>query len=164
MNRANYITKAAVIATVYVLVTYLFKPIGYGPSQIRVSEALTLLPLMESSAVPGLFIGCLLANILGGLGLWDVCLGSLITLVAAYITGKMSNPILGSLPPVILNAFGVPIYLTKIYGSPYWPMVVSIGLGQFIAVVGLGIPLFFVIKRTSLKLFLKKINRRGVIY
>ena len=156
MNRANYIARAAVIAAIYVLVTYIFKPFGYGPSQVRVSEALTLLPILESSAIPGLFIGCLLANILGGFGLWDICLGSLITLVAAYLTSKTSNPIFGSLPPIILNAFGVPIYLSKIQGLPYWPMVISIGLGQFIAVLGFGVPLFLLLKKTSLIDFFKK--------
>lgn len=163
MNRANYITKAAVIATVYVLVTYLFKPIGYGPSQIRVSEALTLLPLMESSAVPGLFIGCLLANILGGLGLWDVCLGSLITLVAAYITGKMSNPILGSLPPVILNAFRC--YLSH---KDLWSALLANGcfywLGSIYSSSRVGYSFIFCYKKDKFEIILKKINRRGVIY
>ena len=72
VNKSTYIARAAVTATIYVLITYLFKPISYGPIQVRVSEALTLLPLLEYSAIPGLFIGCLLANILGGLGLWDI--------------------------------------------------------------------------------------------
>ena len=113
-NRANYVARSAIIATVYVLITYLFKPISYGPIQVRVSEALTLLPLLEPAAIPGLFIGCLLANILGGLGLWDIYFGSLITLIAAFFTAKMPNPILGSVPPIILNAVGVSYYLSKI--------------------------------------------------
>lgn len=156
MNRTHFLARAAVVAAIYVLITYIFKPISYGPIQVRVSEALTLLPLIESSAIPGLFIGCLLANILGGQGLWDIFLGSLITLVAAYLTSKMPNLFLGSIPPVILNAFGVSFYLAKLYGVPYWLTVTQVGLGQLIAVVGLGIPLFYVIKRTSLKDFFKK--------
>ncbi len=155
-NRSSYVARAAVIATIYVIITYLFKPISYGPIQVRVSEALTLLPLLESSAIPGLFIGCLLANILGGLGLWDIYLGSLITLIAAYLTAKMPGPILGSLPPIILNALGVSYYLSKIYNVPYWITTLYIGLGELISVAGLGIPLFYLIQRTSLMDFFKK--------
>src|SRR5690554_6711223 len=81
-NKTSYLARAAVIATIYALITALFKPISYGTIQVRVSEALTLLPLVESSAVPGLFIGCLIANILGGMGPWDIYLGSIITLIA----------------------------------------------------------------------------------
>jgi len=156
IKNVNYFARAAVIATIYVLVTYLFKPISFGVIQVRISEALTLLPLIESSAIPGLFVGCFLANILGGLGLWDIYLGSLITLIAAWITAKMPGPILGSLPPIILNAFGVSFYLSMIYNVPYLLTVLYIGLGQLISVVGLGIPLYYLIQRTSLKNFFKK--------
>jgi uncharacterized membrane protein len=155
-NQSSYIARAAVIATIYVLITYLFKPISYGPIQVRVSEALTLLPLLEYSAIPGLFIGCLLANILGGLGLWDIFLGSIITLIAAYLTSKMSGPILGSIPPIILNALGVSYYLSIIYNVPYWITALHIGFGQLISVAGLGLPLFYLIQKTSLKDLFKK--------
>lgn len=150
MNRFRYLARAAAIASIYSALTYLFKPISYGPIQVRISEALTILPLLESSAVPGLFIGCLIANILGGLGPWDIYGGSLITLVAAYLTSKMKNPFLGSLPPIILNAFGVSFYVSFLYKVPYWLTVLYIGLGELIAVTGLGIPLYYFIKRTGL--------------
>jgi len=155
-NKASYLTRAAVIATIYALITYLFKPISYGPIQVRVSEALTLLPLIESSAVPGLFIGCLIANILGGMGPWDIYFGSIITLIAACITAKMPGPVLGSLPPIILNAFGVAYYLSIIYDVPYLLTALYIGIGQVVSVAGLGIPLFSFIQRTSLKDFFRK--------
>ncbi len=160
-NRANYVARSAIIATVYVLITYLFKPISYGPIQVRVSEALTLLPLLEPAAIPGLFIGCLLANILGGLGLWDIYFGSLITLIAAFFTAKMPNPILGSVPPIILNAVGVSYYLSKIYSIPYLLTVFHVGLGELISVAGLGIPLYFLIQRTNLKALFEKTNKKG---
>jgi uncharacterized membrane protein len=155
-NRSSYVARAAVIATIYALITYLFKPISYGPIQVRVSEALTLLPLVEYSAIPGLFVGCLLANILGGLGLWDIYFGSLITLIAAYLTARMPSPILGLLPPVILNALGVSYYLSKIYNVPYWITAIYIGFGELISVAGLGVPLFYLIQKTSLKDLFKK--------
>jgi len=155
-NKVSYLARAAVIATIYTLVTYLFKPISYGVIQVRVSEALTLLPLIESSAIPGLFVGCLLANILGGMGLWDIYFGSLITLVAACITAKMPGPVWGSLPPIVLNALGVAYYLSIIYDVPYWMTALYIGIGQLVSVAGLGIPLYYLIQRTSLKDFFKK--------
>lgn len=154
---AYLISRAALIAAIYALVTYIFEPISYGPVQVRISEALTLLPLIDLAAVPGLFVGCLLANILGGLGLWDICLGSLITLFAAYITSKMPNPFLGAIPPIVLNALGVAFYLSKIYSVPYFATALYIGLGEIISVAGIGIPLFYLIQRTNLKkIFYKK--------
>lgn len=155
-NKTSYLARAAVIAAIYALITYLFKPISYGMIQVRVSEALTLLPLVESSAIPGLFIGCLIANILGGMGPWDIYFGSIITLVAACITARMPGPVLGSLPPIILNALGVAYYLSIIYDVPYLLTALYIGLGQIISVAGLGIPLFYLIQRTSLKNFFRK--------
>lgn len=156
MNKAQYIVRAAAIAAVYTALTYLFKPISYGPVQVRISEALTVLPMLESAAVPGLFAGCLLANILGGLGPWDIYGGSLITLVAAYMTSKTQNPFLGALPPILLNALGVSYYLSFLYGMPYWMTVFYIGAGEFVAVVCLGIPLYYFIKRKDLRRFFKK--------
>jgi len=154
--KLRYMIRAAVIAGVYATITYLFKPISYGVIQIRVSEALTLLPLIESAAIPGLFIGCLVANILGGIGLWDIYLGSLITLVAAYITSKMPNPVLGALPPIVFNAMGVASYLSLLFHTPYWVTALYIGVGQLVSVVGLGIPLYYFIQKTSLKDFFQK--------
>ncbi|WP_422443990.1 QueT transporter family protein [Thermoanaerobacterium sp. DL9XJH110] len=156
MNPVRYVVRASVIAAVYAILTYALKPISYGPVQVRVSEALTLLPLLEKSAIPGLFVGCLLANILGGLGPWDIYGGSLITLAAAYLTSKMPGPVLGAVPPVVLNAFGVSYYLSMLYDVPYWVTVAYIGLGEMIAVVGLGIPLFYVLKRTGLARMFEK--------
>jgi len=156
MNQAKYLARASAIAAIYAGVTYLLKPISYGPVQIRISEALTLLPILDKCAIPGLFIGCLVANILGGLGPWDIYGGSLITLMAAYVTSKMKNPILGSIPPILINAFGVSYYLSMIYNLPYWPTVLYIGIGQTLSIMGVGVPLFFAIKRAGfIKLFEK---------
>ncbi len=155
-DKLRYMTRAAVIATVYVVVTYLLRPISYGVIQVRVSEALTLLPLIDPAAIPGLFIGCLVANILGGMGLWDIYLGSLITLVSAYITSKMPNPVLGALPPIVFNALGVAFYLSFLFHMPYGVTALYIGVGQLVSVAGLGIPLYYFIQKTSLKDFFDK--------
>ncbi len=156
MDKSQYLVRAAAIAALYATVTYFLKPISYGPLQIRVSEALTLLPILEGSAVPGLYIGCLVANLLGGQGPWDIYGGSAITLIAAYMTSKTRNPYLGCIPPILLNAFGVSYYLSIIYDLPYLITALYIGIGQIISVAGIGIPLYFAIKRSALCKILKK--------
>lgn len=156
MHRAQYITRAAVVAAIYVIITYLLKPISYGPLQVRISEVLTLLPMVESSAVFGLFAGCFIANLLGGMGPWDIYLGSLITLISAYLTSKTDNPFLGAVPPIILNMFGVSFYVSKLSGTPYYLTALMIGIGQFIAVACIGIPIFLTMKKTGLMKFFKK--------
>lgn len=160
MDKGQYLSRAAAIAATYAVVTYMLKPISYGNLQIRVSETLTLLPLLESAAVPGLFLGCLIANLLGGLGPWDVYGGSIITLIAAYLTSKVGNPFVGAIFPIILNSLGVPLYLSKIYDLPYWVTALSIGAGEFISVGLLGIPLYYAIKKSRLGQILNKKNKR----
>ena len=86
MKRTKYFIQAALIAAVYSVITLLFAPISYGIMQVRVSEALTILPYFTPAAIPGLFIGVVIANSYGGLGLLDIVFGSLATLIAAYLS------------------------------------------------------------------------------
>ena len=137
----KYLTKASIIAAIYVVLVLVEIPLGpitFGPIQIRISEGLALLPLVEAAAIPGVFIGCLMANFilafLSPFGLVDILGGSLVTLLAAYITSKMPNKILGVLPPVILNGLIVSIWVSKLMGVPYIITVGTIGLGELIAV------------------------------
>ena len=85
MTRTKYLTHAAIIAAVYVVLTIIFAPISYGQVQVRISEALTVLPYFTPAAIPGLFIGCIIANIYGGAGIIDIIFGSLATLFAAFL-------------------------------------------------------------------------------
>ena len=77
----KFIIKATIIASIYAALTILLMPISYGPIQVRVAEALTVLPYFTSAAIPGLFIGCLVSNIAGGLGWMDIIFGSFTTLI-----------------------------------------------------------------------------------
>lgn len=156
MSKAQYITRAALIAAIYVIITYILKPISYGPLQIRISEVLTLLPVVESSAVLGLFAGCFIANLLGGMGPWDIYLGSFLTLVSAYLTSKTDNLFVGAIPPIVLNMFGVSFYVSKLSGIPYFLTTLTIGIGQFITVFCIGIPIFLAMKKTGLIKIFKK--------
>ncbi|MCR5121551.1 MAG: QueT transporter family protein [Ruminococcus sp.] len=110
------ITQGAVIAALYVVLTVLFVPISFGAMQIRFSEMLTVLPMFTPAAVPGLFIGCLLGNILGGAVIWDTVFGSLATLIGAfgcYLLRK--NRWLTPIPTIAANAVIVPFVLRYAY-------------------------------------------------
>ena len=265
------ISVAGVIAAVYVVVSYFLAPISFGIYQVRVAEALTVLPFLSRAAVPGLFVGCFLANIFGGNGWVDIIFGSLLTLAAALLTrcvarlshqttsrlvaivpvvlmwlgsiyllsefdvsirvlvgaalslvavaiavklgsidrgensgrtvlgismaitlviaimgaalmkttlstyflvvgsllilgtlvsvfaltrlwvqGLPPNMLIAPLPPVLINAFGVAIYLAPIIGAEYWFTVQMIGVGQLVACYLLGLPLLMLLRRRGL--------------
>lgn len=135
------------MAGVYAAVTMLFAPLSFGPVQVRVSEALTLLPWLWIEAVPGLFIGCIIANFMGGFGIIDVIFGSAATLGAALLTCRMPNRYLAAVPPVVINALVVGGYLSVLLELPVLPTMLYVGLGQTVACCGLGILLLTVIER-----------------
>ena len=149
MTKQNYFIRAALIAAIYVILNIIFAPISYGPIQVRIAEVLVVLPFIEPSAILGLFAGCILANIYGGLGMVDIIGGSLCTLVAAYLTYKAKNPKLAPLPPVLVNAFGVSIYLHLLFDLPYWLTVLYIGIGEILACYILGYPLLIILLKNK---------------
>jgi len=144
---ARYIARTGIIAAIYVAITFIFAPISYGQIQVRLAEALTLLPMILPEAVLGLFIGVLLANMLGPWGIVDIIFGSLTTLVAAYITYRFRRTYIAYLSPILLNAFGVSLYLYAFFQIPYWITVFYIAAGQSVAVLALGIPLLRLVKK-----------------
>ncbi|MEA4876924.1 QueT transporter family protein [Aminobacterium sp. MB27-C1] len=142
---------ASLIAAIYATTTILLAPISYGPIQVRVAEALTLLPYLWPQAIPGLFIGCLISNFAGGFGLIDVVFGSLATLLAALVTSRMPNPYLAALPPVIFNALIVGGYLSVLAKMPFLYTAMYVGLGEIIACGFLGIPLIIFLEKKFIK-------------
>ena len=84
-------TQAAMIAAIYVVLTYVFAPFSFGEVQIRIAEALTILPVFTPAAIPGLFVGCIVGNILGGAILPDIIFGSIATLIGAFFTYQLRN-------------------------------------------------------------------------
>lgn len=152
------LAQGAIIAAVYALLTIFLAPISSGLVQCRVSEAMSVLPYFTFSAVPGLFIGCAIANLLTGATIYDVIFGSLATLLAAYITYWMRNRVskyLAPLPSVVVNALVVGWLLTSIYGFEvsYWVAAGYVAIGQAIACFALGIPLMKLLERFRGKLF-----------
>jgi len=138
-----FLAQGAMIAAVYVVLTLVFAPISYGEVQVRVSEALTVLPFFTPAAVPGLFVGCLIANILGGAILPDVIFGSLATLLGAvgtYLLRKKTR-FLAPIPPIVANTVIVPFVLYYGYGVnlPIPFMMLTVGLGEVISCGVLGL-------------------------
>lgn len=144
----KYLTKASLIAAIYIILVLIqmlpfpIMSLTFGPIQLRIAEGLTLLPLIESAAIPGLFIGCLISNVIlsyfSTFGLIDIIGGSLITLIAAYLTSKMKSKITGMLPPILLNSLIISIWVSYFTGIPYIATVFGIGIGEFLSVAVFG--------------------------
>jgi uncharacterized membrane protein len=143
----KFFVRAAVIAALYAAITLAVYPLSYGPIQLRVSEALTVLPLFFPEAVVGLTVGCFLANI--PMGIWDMLIGAAATLIGAVFTRLSKRIWLGVFPPVIANAFLVPVIFLTVPGitEPYWYSVLTVGAGELISVLALGVPLYFALNR-----------------
>ncbi len=145
--KAKHLTRAALIAGLYVIITYILSPISFGPIQFRVSEALTVLPILYPEAIPALFIGVFLSNIIGGLGMVDILGGSLVTLLAAYGTYYFRDSFIAYLSPILLNGLLISIYLHLLFAIPYWLTVIQISISEAVVVLFLGYPLIRVLKK-----------------
>ncbi|MBR5649002.1 QueT transporter family protein [Pseudobutyrivibrio sp.] len=138
------ITQGAMIAALYVVLTWVANALGLanGAIQVRFSEALCILPIFTPAAIPGLFVGCLLANILNGCVIWDIIFGSLATLIGAFGTYFLrKTKFVFTLPPVIANAVIVPFVLRYAYGvgDAHWYLVATVAAGEIISVCILGL-------------------------
>ncbi len=165
-EKVRRLTEAAMIAAVYAVLTFLLWQFSSLQIQVRVSEALCILPLFTFAAVPGLTVGCLLVNLLMG-NIWDAIFGTLATLLAALATYRLGKQNAGwatwlaPLPSVVFNALILPFVLYFGYGFTTFGEaegmgivlglnMLSILIGQCIACYGLGIPLYLLLKRTKL--------------
>lgn len=167
-NKTEYLVKSALIAGLYTVLTLALGAISFGNLGIefRISEVLTILPVFTPFAVPGLFVGCIISNLVGmafsTLGIIDVIFGSLATLLAAIVSRLCRNitikgfPIISFISPIIFNAIIVGlelgIVLPDVFASITLAMFI-VGIGEALSVFGLGIPLFYSINKIP---FLKK--------
>ncbi|MBQ2311897.1 MAG: QueT transporter family protein [Firmicutes bacterium] len=120
------IAHGAIIAAVYVVLCIIFQPISYGPIQFRIAEALTIMPLFTPAAIPGLFVGCILANIIGQGVIMDVVFGSLATLIGAVLGYLLrGNRWLVPIPAVVANALIIPFVLRYGYGLTEIPIALE---------------------------------------
>ncbi|MBQ1684351.1 MAG: QueT transporter family protein [Clostridia bacterium] len=159
----RFITVSAVIAALYVVLTWLtnfIPPIG-GVFQLRIAEAMCILPMFTPAAIPGLILGCFLTNLLLGYGIYDIVFGTLATAIGAVLTYVISyrkkdasigsftvRAILAVIPPTLSNALIIPFVIMLSSNIPfsfaaYLPLVLDVGLGELVCVAAFGIPLAF---------------------
>ena len=157
------LTRAGMIAALYIVLTMIFQPISFGAIQFRIAEALTLLPILTFDAVPGLFVGCVIANLLGG-GVWfDVVLGSLATLLAAVCTRLLRKKrIVAALMPTIFNGLIVgPVVYFAYVRAPGDPVSVgtllfnmaTVAFGELVVCYALGMPFLYALEKLPKKTF-----------
>jgi uncharacterized membrane protein len=153
-NITKKLVKAALVAAIYAALTIVLAPISYGPVQFRLSEVLVLLAFIDPFYIVGLTIGCLLANILGGLGIMDIVFGTLatflsvsaISLTAKYIKSKKLSLIIASLWPTIFNGVIIGWMLNYVLGVPLVLTMLQVGIGEFVVVTVVGVPVFKLIQ------------------
>ena len=142
--------QASIIAAVYAALTVALAPLSYGVMQIRVAEALTVLPYFTPAAIPGLFVGCFIANLLSPYGIVDLICGSLASLIASTLSYKLrSKQYLVPLPPVVINAVVIGSMLYFVYSVPFSLLACMgwVGLGQIAACYVIGYPLLCYMKK-----------------
>lgn len=155
-KKVNFLCQAAVIAALYVVLTFIFNAFASGVIQVRVSEALTVLPFFTPAAIPGLVAGCLLSNWLTGCVIWDVLFGSLATLLGALGSYALRrHQWLVPIPPIAANMIIVPFVLRYAYdvpdALPY--MMGTVGAGEIISCYILGMLLLISLKKFRGSLF-----------
>lgn len=146
------------IAAIYVVLTVVFRPFSFGEIQVRIAEALTILPIFTPAAIPGLFIGCLIGNLIGGSILPDIIFGSLATLIGAVCTYllRKQNRFLAPVPPIIANVLIIPFILRYAYGInlPIYFMMLTVGIGEVISCGVLGMILCSALWKYRQKIFM----------
>ncbi len=153
-NKILYLCQGAMIAALYVVLTYIANALGLAnyAIQVRFSEALCIMPVFTTAAIPGLFVGCVLANTLTGCAIWDIVFGSIATLIGAIGTRLLRKTTFAfTLPPVIANALIVPFILRYVYGlgDSHWFLVFTVAAGEIISVCILGLGLKHVLSRNK---------------
>ena len=166
-SKVQFIVHAAMIAAIYVVLTYFISAfnLASGAIQVRISEALTILPYFTPAAIPGLAVGCVVTNLAGlgrgvnPAGAWDLLWGPLATLLAALLTWRLRNlriarlPVLATLPPVLINAVVVGTELTLVSPQATWQVwgiqMASVGIGQAVACIAGGLILYTALDRSG---------------
>ena len=151
------LAQAAMIAAIYVTLLRVFAPISFREIQVRIAEALTILPVFTPAAIPGLFVGCVLGNLLSGALIPDVIFGSLATLIGAVFTWKLrnANPFLAPVPPILSNALIIPFVLRYAYeiDLPIPIMMLTVGFGEVLSCGVLGMLLYYALVKRKDAIF-----------
>ncbi|MCQ2428345.1 MAG: QueT transporter family protein [Clostridia bacterium] len=152
-NTLKYISQAAVIAALYVALSYMVFPLASGAIQFRISEALCILAVFTPAAIPGMAIGCFLFNLISGCVIYDVIFGSLATLVGVLFTRVLKKlPLIAPAPYVLANIVTVPLVLQFAYGLEdrlAW-LFLTVGIGEILSAWVCGIMLWFAVRKTKI--------------
>ncbi len=155
-QRLHYICHAGVTAALYTALTLFVGPFGNAVIQCRISEALCVLPFFTSAAIPGLTVGCLVANLITG-GMWqDIVFGTLATFIGAWGAYALRRfPAFVPLPTLIANVLILPAVLTYAYGAEEGLLflMVTIGIGEIISAYILGLILLYTLKKYDGRIF-----------
>lgn len=160
------LAEGGLIAAMYAALTLAIPAASFGLAQFRVSELLTILPVFTPAAVPGLTVGCLVANLVGLMmganlaGAWDILFGTAATLLAAVLTRRLRGlrwrglPVLATLPPVLINAVVVGLELTLVlfpsFSLPLYALnMAQVAAGQLAACTVCGLLLFAALDRSG---------------
>lgn len=154
-------TQAAVIAALYVAFTYVSNAMGlaYNSIQFRLSEILTVLPVFTPAAIPGLALGCLIANISSPFGIIDILCGTFATLSAAIVSYAVRNitvkdvPVLATVPPVLFNAIIIGLEIWYLEGKTpelFFVSALQVAIGQIVMCIIVGIPFIRAVKKTRI--------------
>lgn len=153
----SFTVQAAMIAAVYAVLTLAIAPLSFGSLQLRISEAMIMFAAITPAAIPGLTIGCVIANLASPYGIIDIVLGSSATLLAACFAYWTRNiriknlPWLSPMGAVIFNAFLVSLSIKIVSGTDflYWLSVLQVGAGELLSCYALGIPLWLILQKTN---------------
>lgn len=155
-NRTTFVVYSAIIAAIYVVLCTVFRPISFSYIQVRIAEALTILPYFTPAGIPGVTIGCLLSNIIGGADILDIVFGTIATLLGAcgsYALRKYK--FLVPLPPILANTIIIPWVLKFAYSEvlPIPFMMLTVGVGEVLSAGVLGIILLYALSQYKDVLF-----------
>lgn len=137
----NTMVKIALVAAIYAVLTVALNPISYGAIQFRLSEIMVLLAFVDPLYIPGLVLGCAIANLFSPLGIIDVVVGSFATFISVYMISKSKNLFTASIWPTI-NCVFVGAELHFISKLPFWLTTLQVALGEFVVVTIIGYPVF----------------------
>lgn len=158
-NQVKNLIKISLVAAVYVVLTVGFLPISYGNIQFRISEVLILFAFIDKKYIPGLVLGCAIANFYSPLGMLDVVFGTTATLFSLIAISKTKNLFLASLWPVVFNGLIVGAELKYAFGLPYLLTAAQVAVGEFVVVSLAGVAVFKLL--TSKESFLKVISMQS---
>lgn len=151
-NNIKFIAESAIIAALYAALTWIFSPISYGPIQFRISEILVLFVVLNPKYALSLILGCFIANTTSSLGWYDMLFGTLATALAIIPMIFIRKMPIAALFPVISNAIIVPLELGLAFGmwkAGFWYNVWTVGLGEFVVIYFLGIPVMSAIAKNE---------------